>query len=51
VLLNKEEIEQFKGNLEISEAIFLEGLSEDIYIAMPINNQIHLQNLSECIEN
>lgn len=48
VILNKQEIEQFTGIIEISEAVFLEGFSEDIYIAMPINNQIHLQNLTEC---
>jgi hypothetical protein len=50
LILKESEIKDLQGVLDISEALVWEGYSEDIYIAIPKNNQTHLQNITKCFK-
>jgi hypothetical protein len=51
LILKKDEINEFREILDLSEALVWEGYVEDIYIAVPKNNEIHLQNIINCYNN
>jgi hypothetical protein len=51
LLLRRLEIKEFQDVLDISDPIVLEGYDEDVYIAIPKNNNTHLDNIFNCLKN
>jgi hypothetical protein len=51
LILNENEIKGLKNVLDISESMTWEGYAEDIYIAIPKNNETHLKSIQKCIIN
>lgn len=48
LILTADEVSKFKNTLEISESMEWEGISQDVFIAAPYNNSIHINNVTNC---
>jgi hypothetical protein len=51
LILNENEIKGLMNVLDISESMTWEGYAEDIYIAIPKNNETHLKSIQKCTIN
>jgi len=49
LLLKKEDLNDYEDILQVSQPIVLEGYSDDLYIAIPTNNESHLNSLYDCV--
>jgi hypothetical protein len=49
VILTVNEIQDINRVLDLGNGMVWEGYSEDVYLAFPKNNQIHLTNVQECL--
>jgi hypothetical protein len=51
LILSENETKDIKGMLDISESIVWEGYSQNVFIAVPKNNETHLKSIQNCIKN
>ena len=51
LILNENEIKGLKNVLDISQSMSWQGYAEDIYIAIPKNNETHLKSIQKCVIN
>ena len=51
LILSENEIKDIKDLLDVSERMLWKGYSEDIYIAIPKNNETHLKSIQNCLKN
>lgn len=49
LLLKAKNLNDFEDILQVSDPIVLEGYPDDLYLAIPLNNESHLNSLFDCV--